>query len=480
MPLRDFLKKSIQSNRNSLNALIEMFSIFFIGFYLLVIFLLVKRSPLLVSMVFLFLFTSLWRFTGSVYMDFGGPIESWELSRAIGGHHGWFSTVCLFSYLLVLIPLLVVFSRKRIDLLNQWQQRSSANVTHINGIRIETFIACIMGSILLLLYIELFMIGDIPFFSGTERWLYSREKAGLISKFLGVYLTGPLCWLTGYAWYLAIIKKRKKLAGIILFLLFACIVYFLLLGNKFSTPLYAAASFLLSAGTIFLTKTEKKLIQKRIVQIIVLGLVLFGMLFGTMYKVYFIDRGYKLKYFYAFFEQRALIAPSQLVWSAYERIFSQSDYRPLETIDLAIIHPLPLDSNPAVNYLMYRELGPSVFNMKTGFTDAYPGIVFELFGPYLAFPAIFLLGFAFASSLYRLAKYTVQQKVMPATLYFFLVQAFTMFFAQGQLLFLTSLRFYIKIAAVYLIMQFIRRRLIIASAKPALMVHASSFEVFKS
>jgi hypothetical protein len=299
--------------------------------------------------------------------------------------------------------------------------------------------------------------------------MYDREKAGFFLKYIGVYLAGPLCWLTGYAWYIALTKKKKRYANAALCLLFACIIFFLLIGNKFTTPLYATANFMLSASAFLLMDNKIKLMKIRVLKFVVFALLLLTMLTGTMYKVYFIDRGYKLEYFLAFLEQRVLIAPSQLVWSAYERIFSQSGWTPLEAFQLTIFDPLPMDANPSVNYLMYQELGPCVVNYAAGFTDAYPGIVFELFGPYMTFPILCVMGFVYAYTLYRLVKYTAQQKFMPASLFFFVVQALTMFFVQGQLLFLTSSKFYCKIAIVYLLMQFISRRIILQQPRTALM-----------
>jgi hypothetical protein len=325
----------------------------------------------------------------------------------------------------------------------------------VGKIEIEKLIIFFSSIIIFLVYIELIIKGNIPFFTGEPRWIYSRHVAGFIFKIF-VFIMGPLNWSLGYAWYSSLVKEKKIMSNAIIYLFLAEIIYLVLAGNKFTTPIYQMAIFMLSPSAILFRKNISIWINRQKKKIMIIFLLITCVLTGAMYKKYFVERAYSMKYFFSFFKQRVLIAPAQLSWSSFERIFICNEYDPMESIYLTVVNPLPMDANPSVNYLMYRTLGPKVLEMETGYTDAYPGIVVEIFGRYFSVILLVFISFLFAKVAYNLVSFTIRLRYFYALLFFFFTQALLMFFVQGQLLFLTSYRFYTKVLFV-LILQFFSR-----------------------
>jgi hypothetical protein len=421
--------------------------------YVALVYRLWRRSPMLVGILLLVIFTATWRMLSALFLDFGGSKYSWELHADITATGGWFAGASLLVYVIGYLAYGSAFSASRLE---QWRATQAAHrghVTRINGISIVLVIGGLLAVAVVALYGELFLmgIGRLPILSGMPRWQYAREVAGPVFRLFGTVLS-PLSWAVGFAVYSAAsagdLRTARGLSGLFVLIL----VYLVLIGNKFTTPFYQVCFFLMPASVLLLGEGGRLAISfRRLRTVLAAATPVVLLLTAATYKVFMVDRGYTPQYLLAFLRQRVLIAPSQLSAGAFERVVLLGDWSPLEAVRLAVLDPV-MPGNPSVGFLMFRELGPVVRSLEVGFTDAFPGIVFELFGIAGTLPITVLTALALAKTLERLTTYTIERRFFHALFWMVLAQALLMYHSQGQLIFLTSSRFLAKVAITWMAM----------------------------
>jgi len=396
-----------------------------------------------------FFFTSIWRILSSYYVDYNGPHFTWELKRNIGGSGGSFLFLNIFSFLIIILLINYFFQNTDIKLLIEKKRTSVLNITKIFNINVDHFLLVLVCFITLGIFVELLIKGDIPFFTGTPRWMY---QGGFLYTKVYQKIFTLLFWILGYIYYGYKTTNKNKLSFLTFFLLIANFLFLLLVGNKFTTPFYHLLYFTLSYCCLYIVNDTK--INKSFKRFILVGLSFFIFMVYAMYKEFIIVRGYELTYLLEFLEQRILIFPSQLNWSAYDRIYIYGQSSPVDAIYNTLINPAFKIANPSVIYLMYLDIGPSIFNYLTSYTDAYPGIILELGGPVLWIIPSILMGMLYVYSIKYLLVNTIQRKFPNALFFFIISQAMIMYHAQGQLIFLASWKFLTKILISLLLINY--------------------------
>jgi len=403
-----------------------------------------SRNAYVLLLFIIFIFSSVWRLIGAFLIDFWGPVYADELFKYVGGSRGVYFFISILSFIMVLVFIKLRFREKDKSLLKS-AFVSKTIFVKFAGVKLENWVLCFLLLLHFSVLIETIKIGQFPLLSGLPRWRYVLEYAGPITKHVMGFFVTLNAFLHGYLYIFFKYKYESKIALrlVILSIIMQEFIFFAQ-GNKFTTPFFSLLWTFSIISIVFLKKNRYRLkdLMKPLFIIFCIG-VIFA---GTLYRVYIVNRGYTSTYLKKFLYHRLFIAPNQLNYDAIDRAVFKGENDLTESFDLIFVNRLPMGANPSINYLMYKARGPEVLNIECGFTDAYPGILFELGGGLiggLILEIIFAIIYVF--SMYKMIFFVALGRLIPATFFFFIAQAGTQINYQGQF---PTYRFIIKLALV--------------------------------
>ncbi len=411
-----------------------------------------NRQAYVLVLFIVFLFSSIWRLIGTVIIDFYGPFYSDELFKYIGGSNGFYTLISFLLFFIVLCAILWRFGKREKRILEE-ALNTPPYIVKIKGILLECWLLWLLIALYAAVLIETVKIGEFPLISGLERWRYFREFAGPLTKYVFSTIISTTAFLHGYLYVFFKFKYPNKFY---LRLVWVAIilqqVIFFAQGNKFTTPFFTLLFTLSVASIAFLRKERRSFLSlfKPLMVVLIVGVVFSS----ALYRVYMVNRGYSFSYLKYFLFHRLFIAPNQLNYDAADRVFFKKDEHKLEAIDKVLINKLPMDANPSVNYLMYKSRGPEVLNIQCGFTDAYPGILIEMFGRFWVFAVVLLGAIFYVWSGYKMISYVALGHLFYAIFFFFIFYAFSMLYYQGQF---PTLRLFIKLLLVIIAYSIVKK-----------------------
>ncbi|WP_448585427.1 DUF6418 domain-containing protein [Thermaurantiacus sp.] len=400
---------------------------------------------------FFILFGFVGRAVSIGYIDLFGPHVSHQLQMEVGGS-GSAAPALILSFLCFIIPLALLF-------------RSGIRTSETRPYKIWLNDA---GFVVLLiyvavLYIDLFDRGVIPLFAGLERFEYTELHAGFFHKVLFEFL-----YL--FSFCLGYLLVRPRLSGRpydlrILVVLVLLGLYFLLTGHRFSA-FFNVASFLglgfaavwarARGGTLPDVTGEaahgRSLIAARSIlpALVVTAVLAIGFaLYNSMVNV----RGYEDPS--EAFVQRALIQPAELWWVTWDSSVREGRIDGSLAWSLMFDEPLDPTRNTGIQYLMVKALGDErardLLFMGEQFAGGYPEVIFELFGPLLAWPILIVYGFGTAL-LIRMVVWSVSQGIfMTSVLAVWVYFGFSLLYIGGMLNFIVTPTFWLKMATLMIV-----------------------------
>ena len=432
--------------------MINSFIFFLLILSSIIVLKLYKKSSYVLVLFSIFFITSIWRLSGAFLIDFQDPVYSEELHKYVGGSYGAYVSILLSFFVIVLLAIYLIFDKKKKYALSQILHIKNTPLK-INGIQVEYIILLFLFVLYASVIIETIIIGKYPLLDGIPRWQYGRHIAGPIVKTIFPYFIGLGAFLHGYLYIFFKYKQNNSFnVKLVILLIIMQGFIFIAHGNKFTTPLFTLLITLsvISVGLVYKNKQRINITK------VVLGIVfILSLSVILMYKLYIIERGYSDEYLLHFLYGRIFVAPNQLNYDAIQRVVFDDISGHLDAFYYLFIDKLPMDSNPSVNYLMFKSLGPSVLMLDTSFTDAYPGVTIELIGIVGSLVFSVILALIYALSAYNMLYYTAMGRVFESTLFFFVFQASMQYHNQGQ--FFTILLF-VKLLIVYMLIVTVKKK----------------------
>jgi hypothetical protein len=411
------------------------------------------RAKYIFILFSVFFVTSIWRLIGAYQIDFTESIESVELGSEVGGTYGLYAAIMSMFFLIALFVINVYFSRRRTGFLIEALRRNSIPLK-VNGIQVEYIFIIILLVVYISVIFETVNIGIYPLIDNIPRWQYSREIAGVLTKNIFLYFVGFGAFLHGYLYVFFTQKKRCNSCKNIVFLLIVMQQFiFISQGNKFTTPFFVLLITFSIISISYIKKSNKWSALNSLKTYLIVTLLLLFFIF-LMYVVFIINRGYSNEYLIDFLYQRVFIAPNQLNFDAVQRAFTLPSEHIMAFYYL-FVDKLPMDSNPSVNYLMFKSIGSSVLTINTSFTDAYPGVFIELGGVVGGGVLAIVFAVIYVLSAYRMMLYVALGELLPATFFFFIFQASMQLHNQGQF---PTILLFVKLFIVYVSILLVKRK----------------------
>lgn len=265
------------------NLVPEMHVLFVVAIFAGLGFLLYCRTPLIFFAFAGVFFMMTWRMISTIYIDSSDVIYAEELFVNIGG--GVSSLTLMFFYAVVSLGLLAAFSPARVATLRNLYaggycgnaRYGNLDLTRIGGAIAVCFVA--------LMYIELFAIGNIPFFTGMERNVYRLVHGGPMLKAFSSYQSFIFI-LMGFAFLSAYVAGNTRKMINILGICVAIFVYLVLIGNKFSGLFFNACFFGLPLSVLALGGGRQ--LRNRAGKIIAAagGVVLVSLVIAALYNTF--------------------------------------------------------------------------------------------------------------------------------------------------------------------------------------------------
>jgi len=370
-----------------------------------------SRLPLLLIAGPLFISFS-WRLVSVLYIGVNGPVFAEELDRHIGPSGAW---LLVLAILLTLAPMAYIWRRQAV----QQKFRSLPILFESNhGIALRDIVYYVILTLIVLLYVELFSAGVIPFFASMERTPFNLEQGRYLHHFFlehGPMIAFNLGVITCYPWL-----RLNKTDNRPVFLIVSLFIYFLLTGHRFSIFL-SLLTFFLSPSAVLLSATQMKQCSisptKRHPRILkrnspcnsygfVIVFAMATMTLGLVNSYFFaraprdtiddVDHRSLRTFVTGQLVQRVGVQQSAMWFPTYERIFHQNQWEAGRAIHWIFKNPINPHINPGIQYLMMRELGTSKTHELLGrghqYASNHVAVFFELMGPVVAWPAFIALG----------------------------------------------------------------------------------------
>lgn len=317
---------------------------------------------------------------------------------------------------------------------------------------------CFFGAYIAAMYVDMLWRGVIPLFSFMERNVYTDLYAGIFHKAFFQFM-----FLFSFLMGFFFVRPRVSGGGYDLRyigLLAALFIYFLLTGHRFSAFFATIAFFVIPVAAVMILGRGGRLLvsrdleQARRVKSILraaipfVALLLFVMISYSLYNSLFNVRNYADPV--EAFVQRTLVQPTELWWVTWESSIIGGNLDPGRAWIMMFVDPIDGSRNTGIQYLMTQELGyeraAELLRYGEQYAGGYPEVLFELLGPFLAWPAMALFAFATAFFL-RIAILAVcNQHVGTAIFAAFLFYGFSLLYIGGMLNFLMAWTLYVKLA----------------------------------
>ena len=398
---------------------------------------------------FFILFSLTYRIIDILYLDLFGPTYAVELGRYVGGHTA--TPMFVLSCLAFLLPLWIAF---RPAAMARKLGGQIPNLAYFAVIRRWAFPVC--AAFIAVVYLDMLRKGTIPLLVGMDRLEYNLQSgifhrplyslSFLLAITLGTFTVLPR--LQG---------GRFDLRFAMLFL--AVLLYWILTGNRFSIFYRDVSFFMLPFGTALAMEASGKLpriarrdawsalFSSRVVipvAVMVTAVTLTGLLINSFYEV----RQYSDPLFQM--SQRGLVQPVQL----WDVTWATQDYDRVRLFEpdvarFLFVDPLDPSSNTSIQYLMVRELGyfrtSRLLFYGTQYAGGYPEILFELFGPWGAVPALFLIGLVTALLLRMSTIALSRGHLLTSLLAVYVYFGFSLTYIGGMLNFIAQPSFAVKV-----------------------------------
>lgn len=425
------------------NSIIDIISVFF--FTILIVYL-YKKNFAIFTVLLLILFSFIWRLISSLYLDLN-KVYAVELFKYIGGKYFSSFFLCLY-YILVILAFLLVFRRKNIYYMNK--KYKIKKIVNINILHIGTFLIALF---LFFLYVNLLKSGNIPLFTGIERYIYKVQYSNFFLKNFLIYQTF-IFMAMGILFVYYKLENNRIFIKMILIIFIMYLLYLILIGNKFSALFLNICFFLIPISLLIFLGYYKNinLFSKKIIYILIMVLLFYKFIMYILIDL----RGYEVDYAFEYLKHRILVQQAQLWWSGYERCFIYNNFNSLSAIDKVFIEPIKI-GNTSLFYLMEKELGDYVYialAKGSQYTGAFPIIYAEIFGPIISYFIIFLMSLILASLIKLFFKLILLQKYFSMLSIMFLFQPIYLSMVSGKLIFLTLPFYYVKIILFLLIFIF--------------------------
>jgi len=398
-------------------------------------------------------FSATWMIGSAIYLDCNPRTYAQELYREIGG--GWSSLGIAGMYCLFVLGMLVVFTHARMEKLGKlWNYAKVEDIT-VKGVSLNVLGTCVLVVFVVALYVKLLQY-PIPILTGLDRYSYRVKYEHFFLKVLYKYKD----FISLFAGVLFLYHMRRgygrwKTLTMAAFL--SILVYFVLIGNKFSTPFFSLCMFLIPLSVLGISRSVRKCWPvtpgrnigryKGICVAVAVIVVLFGV---GIYKYY---TGFRRREVEDRLAQRIAVKQSQLWWSADRRVRKRGRWNSAEAFSGVFTNPpFGKHGNTALRYLMYRDIGRSRtrYCIKHGYlyTGAYPTILLELFGPVFSYPAGFICSLVFAMLLYWLCRAIIRHHYLTVFFGAFVFQPVMFMLIGGNMYFVMKWQFAVKVCLV--------------------------------
>ena len=394
----------------------------------------------------------IWQFflkvAGIVYLDVAGPIYSDEVFTYVGGDGSSAPLLIFFVW----IPLVFIYSMLGPNA--SAKPLRPERYLQLGGITFADLVIVLLGVFVVLLYGDMLIGGDIPFFSGTERFNYS---GGMFHNFFMDFMF-LITFLLGY-----IFARARILVGVwdlrCIALLFALFVYLFLAGHRFGA-FYVMASFIgLALSALYFMKDQgwsvapaaKASMTQRVVQspaaIAVACLLVAGLVAAAMINNLFFVREYGETAGEELIH-RLFVQPVHLYWLTWFRL-QGGDVSGSEAIEFMFYNPFDIAKNTGIQYLMFRSLGEERASMifldqQTDYAGGYPEIAIELGGIW-ACALIACVGSLFTACLYRLCIFSLCRGHFLTSMFsIYVCYGFLGFYLGGMINFLLTWTYWVK------------------------------------
>lgn len=424
--------------------------------------LLFVRRRFLFYLLFLLLVSFAMRLASALYIDLAGPVYSVQLFREMGP--GTATLPLSAAHLLYLLIFIIIFGPafRRRFLARARQLHTGGRSVVDQSVADIVFAAYVC--FLVLLFLDFWRIGVVPFVVGMERFEYTEQYGGVWHQVLmkyGVLLALPLGVFFSYG---ALFRGRPDLR--FLFVLLGLYVYVYLAGHRFSAFYGYGAAFLMPYAAAAAGRRvggapsdPRRIRRVWTLAVPALTLCLGATLVGTaLYRSYYVNRelatdpGDTRTSPFASIVHRVLVQPGELWFVTWERVFVEQRQRPNEAFDGVFINPV---SDPARNttipYLMVAEIGDRAYptlDAGSAYAGGYPEIFFELLGSLGAYLGIAALALITALLARLLLFAIVERRYVRIFLCWYVLFALVLVPLGGMLNFLVNVKFWLKVLAL--------------------------------
>lgn len=428
-----------------------------------------SRTAAAIGGVFL-LFGLITRTLSVAYLDLAGPEFSHQLQFDVGG----LTSMPLFAggVLALLLPLVFLFrpSAQR-SALTPPRGRPLYDTGAIGTVLLWLAVAFIVA-----LYGDMLVRGPVPLFVGMDRLEYNKDIAGPLHGVLGDH-GFVLAYLLGMLFVVPRLAGRDfKLPAFGAYV--AVLFYFALTGNRFSAFFTFTSFFLIPVAALPLARSVGRLppppaqrtaaiafIVSPAARVMLLALLGVGLTATLLHSVINV-RGYDdpAEQFY----QRIVVQPVELWMSTFAELDARAPDSFASVWDGLFVNPIDPTRNTSVRLLMINSLGfdraLELVDQGEQLAGGYPEIFFELLGAWLALPAALVFGIATAWLLRIVVRAVCLGRFFTGLTGIFVFYGFTLLYIGGMLNFLIVWTFWVKIAALLLMMLIERRHVATAVA----------------
>ena len=398
------------------------------------------------------------RLASVVYVDLLGPVYSDQLFRDVGP--GSAAPPLVLAFVFYLVPFLIAFRLRRATQLARRAREAADEGPTTADATVATAVFIAFAIFVILLFADLVRIGVVPFFAGIERYEYTTQYGGIWHAALMKY-GALLAFFLGLFYSIGVLLRGRPDERF-LFLLISLFVYLFLAGHRFSAFFTHSAAFLIPYGAVTLVgqrgESRRADPSSRFVRARSLILVATVCLGGTalvgaaVYNSYFNTRDTGEGSPLEALAHRTLVQPGELWYATWERAFISRSNRPAEAFDRVFVHPVTDPGlNSSIPYLMIAEVGDRAYptlEQGSAYGGGFPEIFFELCGPLLAYPVLFVTGSLTAWLWLVLVRAILERRYVRVALCWYVLFALVLISLGGMLNFLVNWKFWAKVAAL--------------------------------
>ena len=308
------------------------------------------------------------------------------------------------------------------------------------------------------LFISLFLNGVIPLFSGMERFEYSENHAGVLHQFLFSHGRAGIFWMG--AFFIRPVLENRMPDTRFLFLLGIILFYAFIVGHRFSGFFQFISFFILPSSLFFLIEKDlRKIITKKILPyVMIFSLVLALIVIYAILNSYLNVRVSNAELTgLESLAQRLFVQPVHLWWATWDRLLDNI-WQPAFAITFIFSLASIGGRNAGIQYLMVQELGieraEELLLQGTQLQGGYPEILFEIFGIYYGFIAVFFTAILVGYSAKLIVLNFAAGKVIATTAALYVFHGLSIVILGGMIEFFIAWTYWVKVSVLILAMIF--------------------------